>query len=230
MGSQRTGLIVTIAIIVIALGAGALSYKMFGSADTATGSTSHRDDPRPQQPSDRPQQVTARPSLPPPETNDPNAPKTGSGETDVYKTYEINGKIVRDHRTNVDPDAGVWTPPESDSLPKPREPTPQADGRQVAAQFTQKVGDGIKAVMRECGAEIPKQSRGAQPRMLATITMSIQNKTATITAADVVLRDFIAGPPVEAATACLKEKLVGVTQATEEADVAAYDLSISYLM
>ncbi|HEY4179692.1 MAG TPA: hypothetical protein VGM90_22780 [Kofleriaceae bacterium] len=232
MGSQRTGLIVTIAIIVIALLAGLFAYKMFGSSDPVVATARH-DDEHARPVKDRPAQVVPRlPDQTAPTPDDPAAPKTGSGETDRFKQYEINGKVVRDHRTGLDGDAGVWTPPETpaDKLPKPRAPKPQADGRQVAPQLTQALGEGIKGVMRECAAQIPKQARGAQPRMLATVTMSIQNKTATITDADIVLRDVIAGPPVDAATACMKEKLVGVTQATDEADVASYDLAISYLL
>jgi hypothetical protein len=230
MGNQRTGLIVTIAIVVIALIAGLLAYTMFGSSDT-TVATTRRDDDHVKQPKDdHPQRTVPRLPEQPPAPGDPTAPKTGSGETDTFKEYEINGKVVRDHRTGLDGDAGVWTPPSDDKLPKPRAPKPQPDGRQVAPQLTQNLGAGVKNVMRECAAQIPKESRGAEPRLLATITMSIKDKTATITDADIVLRDLVAGPPVDAATACMKEKLVGVTQATDEADVASYDLSISYLL
>jgi hypothetical protein len=130
--------------------------------------------------------------------------------------YMVGGVRVRDHRS------GDRTA--SDVPPAIHPP----EGRKIPSQLTSDIAQQVRAAMTECAINLPPDARGVDPRHDGTITISINDRQATITSASVQLRDVnaSAAAPLER---CIEEKSVGVaTSAGEEADVAGYTITLAF--
>jgi hypothetical protein len=130
--------------------------------------------------------------------------------------YMVGGSRIRDHRS------GDRTP---SAVPPAIHPP---GGRKIASQLTSHIAQQVRAVMTECASSLPRDARGAEPRLDGTIEIAIKDRLATITSASVQLRDVnaFAAAPVKR---CIDEKSVGVaTSAGEEADVAGYAIALSF--
>jgi hypothetical protein len=142
----------------------------------------------------------------------PPAVRPGREVTD----YMVGSARVRDHRS------GERTP---DVVPRAAHPP---EGRKIASQLTSDVAQKVRAAMTECAMNLPRDARGADPRLDGTVEIAIKDRQATITSASVQLRD-VQSSAADSLKRCVEQKSVGVaTSAGEEADVAGYAIAVAF--
>lgn len=211
---KSNGLVIVVVLALVVIGAGAAGWFIFNKPDPAR-EVDDRDMTPPKDPAPMKTSTTA-PRVDPAgqvtATNEP-APKKDRPTREYY----VDGKLIRDHRPE-------GTPPID--LPPAIHPP---DARKMQPQSTTVITKAVKLVMRECVDTIPKDERtGEKPKMEATIVVAVKNKTATVTKATVQLRD-VRGSATDAAKSCIENKVLGVTEGVDEADLESYDISTSFL-
>lgn len=145
-----------------------------------------------------------------------SAPSFAVADGEHPKDYVVGDIRVRDHR------AGNNAP-----LDIPPNPHP-AEGRAIQSTLTHEVAQKVKAVMMQCVADLPKDARGAKPRLEGQIKISIKSKKVTITSATMQLRD-VEGAPADTIKQCVESKSVGIENpAGEEADLDDYGINITF--
>jgi hypothetical protein len=145
-----------------------------------------------------------------------SAPTFATGDGEHPKDYVVGDIRVRDHR------AGNNAP-----LDIPPNPHP-AEGRAIQSGLTHEVAQKVKAVMMQCVADLPKDARGAKPRLEGQIKIAIKDKKVTITSALMQLRD-IEGTPADTLKQCVESKSVGIENpAGEEADLEDYGINLTF--
>lgn len=134
------------------------------------------------------------------------------------RDYVVGGVAVRDHR-------------EGDVKPFDMTPNLHApDSRRLAPAVVALITSKVKAVLYQCATDVPREARGEQPKLEGQITVSIKEHVLTIVQAEARVRDVV-GAAVEPTRQCVEQRAKGLTVDTpEEADVAAYTISMSYLI
>ena len=170
--------------------------------NVATGSA-----PGPTTPS-KPTGVTTTPMLP----DQPRAPDSDSGSN--YVVGDVN---IRDHRHGgsaapMDVPPGIH-PPDTRVLPSP---------------ITHAIGQKVRALMMECVASMPREARGADPRLEGQIVVSITSGKLAIVDDTFNVRD-VSGAAQEQVRQCVQTRAVGLdTTAPNEPDIEKYSLQINY--
>jgi hypothetical protein len=142
-------------------------------------------------------------------------PTEAAGSGAAPDEYMVGGIRIRDHRSGDH--ARVDIPP---AIHPPQ-------GRKIPSQLTSDIAQKLRAVTTECTAGVPKEARGAAPRLEGEILIAIKDHQAQITSATFQLRDVAAGAdgPVKQ---CMEQKSVGVaTPAGDEPDVEGYAITLS---
>jgi len=150
------------------------------------------------------------------ETQAPADPTDGENP----REYAVGDSPVRDHRAGDNKPLDI--PPNS----KP------ADARLIPSSLTHEISGKVKAVMKDCVASIPKEGRGAKPRLEGQIVIAIKDKILTVTQSTILMRD-LEGLATEAENArkCVESHAVGLsTPATDEADLASYTINPAVLL
>jgi hypothetical protein len=151
----------------------------------------------------------------PDDSADDKKPTIESDGSDDYTETVINGVRVRDHRKNKKP---IDLPP---NIHHP-------DQKKLPSTLVFEISNKLSAIMKECAAgQIPKESRGAKPKMDGTVFVDIKGGTLTVTEAVVQIRDVTSDTaPIKQ---CMEQKSVGqnVPSGTTE-DTTHYSISIAY--
>lgn len=209
---SQTKVIAILGGCVLAATAG-LWFWMQGGGDDAVAT--------PAQPTER---VGSAPPPPPPVLADQGGrDKPVVKESDVPRgtpalPAEEETRPVRDHRFG-----GDEAPPDRPVMSGPPE------GHRIASTLTVEIGQRVRAKVAECAAQIPAEARGDKPRAEGLIVIAIKDKQVTVTSATMQLRNVASGA-VEAAKQCIEAGALTVTQATTEADVASYDINVTFAL
>lgn len=165
--------------------------------------------------------VTPPPALPTPgvpgATVEPSLPRDQQPAAEAPREYMVGDKKIRDHRKG--------NPPPIDIPPSVHPP----EGRKIHSNLTMEVSQKVRAVVTECAAAVPPEARGVKPRVEGQIVIAIKDKQTTITGATMQLRDVV-GAAVAPTKACIEQKTVGIIHPTDEADIASYDITVSFAL
>lgn len=155
--------------------------------------------------------VTERPRG---ETRPPVMPASGEHP----REYAVGDSPVRDHRAGDNKPLDI--PPNVHT----------SDSRLIPSSLTHEISQKVKAVLKECVASLPKEGRGAKPRLEGQIVIAIKDKTLSVTESTIQMRDLDGlGAATETAKQCVQSHAVGLsTPAEGEADLAAYPINLSY--
>lgn len=136
------------------------------------------------------------------------------------REYAVGDTPVRDHR------AGDNKPID---IPPNVHPN---DSRLIPSSLTHDISQKVKAAMRDCVKDLPRDGRGEKPRMEGQILIAIKDRTLAVTQATIQLRDLDGlGAAAEAAKQCVEAHAVGLsTVAPDEADLASYSINLSFLV
>ena len=154
----------------------------------------------------------------------PALPAAGSGSDEPVRegsdprSYTVGGVAIRDHR-------------EGDVKPLDMSPNLHApDSRRLASTVVALITSKVKAALYQCAADIPREARGEHPKLEGQITVSIKEHVLTIDKTEAHVRDIV-GAAVEPTQRCIEQRAQGLAvDAPDEADVAAYTISMSYLI
>jgi hypothetical protein len=155
------------------------------------------------------------PRLRPITPSEPTLPTTASGSGSGSRDYMIGDVHVRDHRSGEHAQLDI----------PPAVHPPQ--GRRIPSQLTYDITRKLRGVVNECAANVPREGRGAKPRIEGEIMIAIKNQQATVTGGTVQLRDTDAASaaPVKA---CIEQKAVGVaTPSGDEPELENYAITLS---
>ncbi len=173
---------------------------------------------------------TAAKPVPPPPTRPPSVtvtdrPRGESAPTPMAggenpREYAVGDTPIRDHR------AGDNKPID---IPPNIHPN---DSRLIPSSLTHDISQKVKAAMRDCVKDLPKEGRGEKPRMEGQILIAIKDKTLSVTQATIQLRDLDGlGAAAESAKQCVEAHAVGLsTVAPDEEDLASYSINLSFLV
>ena len=193
--------------LVVLVGAGLAWYLMRGGGTpvapgTATSIT----------PAAPPAQHVSPPSLPALGSAGPAA-RVGSDPRD----YSMGGVEIRDHR--------------ADAVPVEMAPNLHApDARRLPPTVVASITDQVKQVLYACAGEIPREARGEHPRMESQVKLAITGHKVTVVGAEVHLKEIV-GAALEPSQKCIEDRALALTAAApEEADLASYTVSVSYLI
>jgi hypothetical protein len=147
--------------------------------------------------------------------SEPALPTVGSGTGSGSRDYMIGGVHVRDHRSGEHAELDI--PP---AIHPPQ-------GRRIPSQLTYDLTQRLRGVVNECAANVPRDGRGANPRIEGEILIAIKNQQATVTGGTFQLRDADAASaaPVKA---CVEQKAIGVaTPSGDEPELENYAITLS---
>jgi hypothetical protein len=136
------------------------------------------------------------------------------------REYAVGDSPVRDHR-------------EGDNKPLDIPPNPHPSGsRLIPSSLTHDISGKVKAVMKDCVAALPKEGRGAKPRLEGQIVVAIKDKTLSVTQSTIQMRDLDGvGTAAETARQCVESHAVGLsTPAAGEDDLASYSINLSFFV
>jgi hypothetical protein len=187
-------------------------YVALTRSDPGGGAAAHHDPDAPKSPEADP----GKPNIKVTQTAPGEHPRPGpSGSGSAVSDYMIGGVRIRDHRSGDH--APVDIPP---AIHPPQ-------GRKIASQLTSDIAQQLRAVTTECTASVPREARGAAPRLEGEIMIAIKDHQAQVTSATFQLRDVAAGSD-GSVKQCMEQKSVGVvTPADDEPDVEGYAISLS---
>lgn len=215
--ARSNGPVLVILAAIAVVGAGAAGWFLFNKSEPAVAEPV-AEAPATPAPT-KTQAPVEKPAL------DPNTPitaaprdKTNDNDALPTREYYVDGKLVRDHRPEGSPE---WKPPGS--------PRPQ-DRPRMKIESVNVITKAAKLAMRECVASIPPEERttpDTKAKMEGTITVTVKNKTATITKSSIELRD-VRGSASDVAKACIAEKVQQVTEGVDEVDLESYDITTSF--
>ncbi|MEJ7598185.1 MAG: hypothetical protein WKG01_09775 [Kofleriaceae bacterium] len=130
---------------------------------------------------------------------------------------EVDGKVIRDHRTGAAPNQPVPTPR------RPKQP-------EIASTITHEISQKVVAVLNECSRSVPKAARGPKPRAEGQLIVTVKDQQVQVTKTTVQLRD-VTDDLVEPTRKCIEERTLGLTApAKDERDVENYEISISFAL
>jgi hypothetical protein len=212
-GRSSNGLTLVIIAGVVVVGAGAAGWFLFNKSEPAVAEpTAEKAPPTPATPGTPTKVPTLDPTTKVSATDEP----AEKPDTPV-REYYVDGKRIRDHRKGDKPPI---------DLPPVIQPP---DARKMQPQSTGKITTAVKNIMRECVRTIPKEERvGEKPKMEAVVVIGVKDKVASVQKATIQLRD-VRGSASDAAKSCIENKVLGVIEGVEEADLESYDISTSFL-
>lgn len=137
--------------------------------------------------------------------------------TDQGRDYNVGGARVHDHRSG-----------EQKPLDVPPNIHPTAS-RLIPSELTYDISEKVKAVMKDCVASLPREGRGAKPRVEGQVVVAIKDKTLSVTSSTIQLRDLEGlGAAADTALQCIQSHAVGLsTPAGGEADLESYTINLS---
>lgn len=147
----------------------------------------------------------------------PSGSDSGSSASadDAPSDYTVGGVRIRDHRAGAH--AQIDVPP---AVHVP-------GGRQIASHLTSDLSTLVAAALRECGAAVPSDARGARPRIEGQIVIAIKEQRATITGAVLPARD-VADSSSAALQQCVEQRAIGATTPSgNEPDIDRYQITLS---
>lgn len=167
-----------------------------------------------------------------PSTDDPTRPQATTVDsvprgtnadqlTEPPLEYTLpDGRKVRDFR------------PAKDRKPMEVPPTIHAPGgRKIQPELTSLFSDAVMKAMRECGQAIPKEVRGAKPRLEGQIVIALKQGQGTVTGAVFKLMDISSESIAETGRQCVEQRALSVkVPATGEADLDSYSINMSFAM
>ena len=140
-----------------------------------------------------------------------------SGDPNHPRDYAVGDIHVRDHRS------GDQKP--LDIPPNVHPP----EGPKIPSTITHDISASVLKVLTACAADLPKDQRGAKPRLEGQIEISIKSGKTTINKATVQPRDVTEGPAADALKACMEQKSIGIqNNAPDQEDLDAYTINLSY--
>jgi len=141
------------------------------------------------------------------QNTDPNHPRD----------YMVGDVHVRDHREGVQ--APLDIPPN----------VHPAEGRVIPSTLTAAISSKVLDVLKGCATDLPKDARGAKPRLEGQIEISIKSGKTTINKAIAQPRDVTEGPAFDALKSCMEQKSIGIqNSAPDQEDLDSYTINISY--
>lgn len=151
--------------------------------------------------------VTVNPAL-------PEQPSIPGGSSDNVTEYSVGNVAVRDHRSG-------------DHAARDVPPSVHPPGhRAIDSKVTWDISQKVRAVTKDCAASVPKDARGAQPKVEGQIIIAIKDKQLAITGATIQVRDVTSGG--DTLKQCIEQKSVGLsTTAGDELDVQDYSITLS---
>jgi hypothetical protein len=142
----------------------------------------------------------------------PLLPSPGAANASDYMVGDVR---VRDHRSG-DHD-------KTDVEPVIHPPT----GPRIDSKLSSEIARSMRGVVAECAALVPAGERGAKPRFEGQIKIAVARGSATITSAQIRLRDTT-GDSITAAQQCLEQKVIGIsTPSGNEPDIEDYGITLS---
>jgi hypothetical protein len=127
----------------------------------------------------------------------------------------IDGVRVRDHRRDRSKPTAV-----------PPRPLPE-HARRIPRTLTSEISNRLIPLVRECAASVPREARGAKPRVEGQVVIAIKNEQVQVTRTTVALVDVV-GASVDAVKQCIEQQALGVTApAAGEADLEDYPLQVN---
>lgn len=133
-------------------------------------------------------------------------------------SYAVGGVAIRDHRSGANEPLAM-TP----NLHAP-------DSRKLPAPLVTVITGKLKQALYQCAAAIPREARGNQPRMDGQIDVAIKDHVMTVSTTKALLHDVV-GAAVEPTQQCIEQKATELsTPAPDEADLANYTISVSYVI
>lgn len=217
-GMSRAPLVIGAIVVVVA--AVALVILLGGDDDAATSSESMatpatQAKPVTPPPLERNPSVTVADMPRMPGGTQPSLPQGGEHP----REYAVGDVRVRDHRAG-----------DNQPLDIPPNVHP-ANARLIPSSLTHAISSKLQAVVRECAASLPREGRGAKPRLEGQIWVSITSQQMSVTEAIVQLRDLPEGTAIDAAKQCVQTRAIGLaTPAADEADLERYSIRVSYAL
>jgi hypothetical protein len=161
---------------------------------------------------------SSRPGVPQVLPTEPSGSARGDRDKIPPTESIINGVRVRDHRKDR------TKPIALSSVERP------AHARKIPPELTRSISDRILPIVRECGAAVPPDARGAKPRLEGPVVIAIKDHQVKVTGATLDLHD-VTGDTVEQVKQCIQQKTLGITTAApDEADLENYPIQISFTL
>lgn len=130
--------------------------------------------------------------------------------------YMIGDVRVRDHRSGSN--APLDIPP---NIHRP-------NTRQIPSSLTNAIAQKVRAVLADCTKDLPKDARGAHPRLEGQVVVAIKDHKLTVTGATMQLRD-VSGDALEPTRQCIEQHSVGLqTAATDQDDLDNYSIGVTF--
>jgi len=170
--------------------------------------------PAPSSPSGPTPSVSGDPSPALPAT----APSNATVGSDGVKEYMVGDVKVRDHRAG-----------DNKQMDLPPNPHP-AEARELPSELTHDISQQIRRQMNTCAAAVPKDVRGAKPKLDGQLTVAIHDHKLTVTNMALQARD-VDGPSADALKQCVAEKSASyVSSAPDQPDLDNYGIAISFAL
>ncbi|MCX5746657.1 MAG: hypothetical protein NT062_29625 [Proteobacteria bacterium] len=207
--------------VVVVLAVVVLVWKLRGSDVVSTTSTSGATAVPVDDPPASPNHVSTiqTPDRPPITGRTPGVkvgPAEGSPTITPSTEYQVGNVTVRDHRGSNHAPMDIPI-----NLERP-------DGRKVSSTLVSEISQKMRAVLAACAKEVPPEARGPKPRMEGEITIAIKDHQVTVSSTVIRLTDVV-GAAVDPTQQCLEKGALAVTHvAPDEADVASYQINLSY--
>jgi hypothetical protein len=139
-------------------------------------------------------------------------------DPDNGSDYVIGDVHVHDHRSGHN--APMDVPPNIH----------QPNTRQLPATLTQSIAQKVRAVLADCAKDVPKDARGAHPRLEGQIKVSIKDHMLSVTSATMQLRD-LDNDAAAATKQCVEAKSMGLeTQADDQDDIDNYSIGVTFVV
>lgn len=179
-----------------------------GGNDTATGAAVAPADRAVDEPARAAADPGARPALEP-AGRGAALPDEHDGPT-VFMTD--GGVLVRDHRSDRS------KPPPLDNLPPPRNAPRKMETSAIYA-----VRGALRNVVRKCESAMPADGAGANPRLQAVVTVTVENEVLTAGAMEISGSDIV---DVDAIATCVRDGFAGATVPVPgQADIVDFKLT-----
>lgn len=203
-------LLVAVGALIVAAAVALVLMMSRGDADQ-TPSTAKR---APAAPASPPPVASSdpAPSLP------PTAPSNATTGSDGVKEYMVGGVKIRDHRAG-----------DNKQIDLPPNPHP-ADSRELPSELTHDITQQIRRQMNTCATAVPKDVRGAKPKLDGQLTVAIHDHKLTVTDMALQVRD-VDGPSADALKQCVVDKAASyVSSAPDQPDLDNYGIAITFAL
>ncbi len=98
----------------------------------------------------------------------------------------------------------------------------------LPSPLTHAISQQVRTAMMECASSLPREGRGAKPRLEGTIDVAIKNETLSVQKSTVQLRD-LDNAGVDAVKQCVESRSIGLSApAATEANLDSYTIRLSF--